>query len=280
MHRANEVRPILAGLAALAEKYRCAVLCIRHLGKSQQDHAIYRGLGSIDFAAAARSVLLVGEDPTDKTRRRRVLAQSKMSLAAKGASLAFELRQEGFIWCGLSDVTAEALLAPPKTEEEKSALDEAADFLQEALAEGPRPADDVVKEARKAGISEITLKRAKKQLGIQALKDGDLNKNGKRAWRWHLPEGDQGDQKDEDDELPSKGISDDHLDPLTETVVGQGIQANLQDDHMIPLQDDPQSLAAQGFEVRRSRGSFQEPLEEVLQDEDDHLADSREVDEI
>ena len=75
MHRANEVRPVLAGLAALAEKHKFAALCIRHLGKSGQDRVIYRGLGSIDFAAAARSILLVGQHPDDE--RRRVLAQQK-----------------------------------------------------------------------------------------------------------------------------------------------------------------------------------------------------------
>ncbi|BAF61058.1 MAG: AAA family ATPase [Pelotomaculum sp.] len=132
MHRANEVRPVLAGLAALAERYKCAALCIRHLGKSQQDRAIYRGLGSIDFAAAARSILLVGQHPDDEHRR--VLAQSKNSLAAKGVSIAFELREDGFFWCGLSDITVEALLAVPRSEEEKSAVDEAAGFLREALA--------------------------------------------------------------------------------------------------------------------------------------------------
>jgi RecA-family ATPase len=56
MHRANAVRPVLAGLANLAEEFKTAVLLIRHLGKSQQDRSIYRGLGSIDFVAAARSV--------------------------------------------------------------------------------------------------------------------------------------------------------------------------------------------------------------------------------
>jgi RecA-family ATPase len=53
IYRANEVRPILVGLAALTEKYKCAVLYIRHLGKSQQDRVVYRGLGSIGFSATA-----------------------------------------------------------------------------------------------------------------------------------------------------------------------------------------------------------------------------------
>lgn len=90
MHRANEVRPILSGMANLAERYHCAVLTIRHLGKSQQDRAVYRGLGSIDFAAAARSILLAGQDPNDKNKR--VLARieklrAELSGANKGSKL-------------------------------------------------------------------------------------------------------------------------------------------------------------------------------------------------
>src|SRR5262249_10944525 len=59
MYRANEVRPLLAELVLLAEQYACAIVCVRHLSKHPQSRALYRGLGSIDFTAAARSVLLV-----------------------------------------------------------------------------------------------------------------------------------------------------------------------------------------------------------------------------
>ncbi|MEW5934471.1 MAG: AAA family ATPase, partial [Bacillota bacterium] len=54
--RAEQVRPVLARVGELAARFRCAVLLIRHLSKAGKDRAIYRGLGSIDFSAAARSV--------------------------------------------------------------------------------------------------------------------------------------------------------------------------------------------------------------------------------
>ncbi|HAG08608.1 MAG TPA: hypothetical protein DCK87_03450 [Desulfotomaculum sp.] len=184
MHRANEVRPVLAGLGALAEKYKCAVLCIRHLTKTQQERAIYRGLGSIDFAAAARSILLIGQNPSDKNRK--VLAQSKNSLAPKGNSLAFELEDNCFFWCGLSDVTADALLAPAKSEEEKSAVAEAVEFLQEALADGPVASNEIIKEAKKAGIADKTLYRAKTQLNVHAKRIGEKGKRGGGIWHWYL----------------------------------------------------------------------------------------------
>ena len=60
----------------------------------------------------------------------------------------------------MADVTAEALLAAPRTEEEKSAVDEAADFLRQTLASGPRSAREVIKEAVGLGINEKSLRRA------------------------------------------------------------------------------------------------------------------------
>jgi len=69
MHRSNETRPVLDEMAVLAEEFKCAIVCIRHLGKSGRDRAIYRGLGSIDLSAAARSILIIGEDPSDPVKR-------------------------------------------------------------------------------------------------------------------------------------------------------------------------------------------------------------------
>ena len=60
MHRANEIRPIMKHISELAEKYKCAIILIGHMNKSSMGKSAYRGLGSIDFQAAARSVLIVG----------------------------------------------------------------------------------------------------------------------------------------------------------------------------------------------------------------------------
>ena len=60
MNRANEVRNMTKRLAALAEKYKCAIILIGHMNKAAGNKAAYRGMGSIDFYAVARSVLLVG----------------------------------------------------------------------------------------------------------------------------------------------------------------------------------------------------------------------------
>ena len=59
MNKANEVRPIFRRLAEVAERTGCAVILIGHLNKASGGQSAYRGLGSIDFRAAARSVLLI-----------------------------------------------------------------------------------------------------------------------------------------------------------------------------------------------------------------------------
>ena len=109
MHRANEIRPIMKRVAAMAEQNGCAVVLIGHMNKAQGLKAGYRGLGPIDFRAAARSVLLVGRSKDDPAVR--IVAQDKNSLAPEGRSIMFELGADsGFMWQGCCDVTVDDLL--------------------------------------------------------------------------------------------------------------------------------------------------------------------------
>lgn len=187
IHRANETRSLLATLAALVERHACAVLCIRHLGKRPKDRAIHRGLGSIDFAAAARSILLAAQHPEDP--RQRVLAHVKSSMAASGPSLRYELRDGSFAWKGRLEITPDALLAPYRSEEERSAGEEATDFLRGFLKDGAKRAKEVMREAKHAGITEITLRRAKQAIGVKARRqsvEGEEQEEG--VWVWRLPD--------------------------------------------------------------------------------------------
>lgn len=110
MHRANEIRPLMHRLAKLAEKYSCAVILIGHMNKNSGDKSSYRGLGSIDFQAAARSVLVVGRIKDDPTLR--VVCPTKSSLAPEGKAVAFRLDPEqGFQWVGQYDISADELLS-------------------------------------------------------------------------------------------------------------------------------------------------------------------------
>ena len=78
MNRANETRDITKRLGTIAEKTGCAVVLIGHMNKGSGAKAAYRGIGSIDFFAIARSVLLVARVPENPNRR--ALAQIKNNL--------------------------------------------------------------------------------------------------------------------------------------------------------------------------------------------------------
>ena len=135
MNRANEVRAILSQLGQIAGQYRCAIILVGHLNKAQGNKSNYRGLGSIDFQATARSVLIVGR--LKDNPQIRVMVQDKSSLAPEGEPIAFELGKEnGFRWLGHYDISVDDLLSGiPK--EKKS--EQAENLILEYLSKGKYP---------------------------------------------------------------------------------------------------------------------------------------------
>lgn len=187
IHRANECRAISAPLAAIAERQGCALLAVRHLGKSRGGgHALNAGIGSIDFAAAARSVLLVGRDPDDEAKR--AIVQTKNNLAPIGDAVGYKLEDGQFWWTGESNLTAGRILVAVADENERTALTEAVDFLRAALADGAREVDEVRSEARRAGVAEQTLRRARERLGLRAKREGLPGM--RQQFTWSLPDAD------------------------------------------------------------------------------------------
>lgn len=253
-HRANDVRPILAGLGSLAERYGTAVLCIRHLRKNGANRALYRGMGSIDFSAAARSVLLAGEKPDDPAQR--AVVHLKSSLAPKGASIEYTLGNGGFKWIGVSDLTADDLLRPGISFEDRTALNEAREFLWDALAAGPAPVNDIKKQAKAEGISEKTLRRAKRKLGVRShrrsVPGGD---RGKGEWIWSV---------DAQDSHESGGGALGHVEERKGTEVPSPVTAELQDGHRGHVEEcggtpdsSPKTAELQGG--RASRPGIRQP---------------------
>jgi hypothetical protein len=187
IHRANECRAISAPLAAIAERCGCALVAVRHLCKSRGGgHALNAGIGSIDFAAAARSVLLAGKDPDDETKR--AVVQTKNNLAPLGPALGYKLEDGQFWWTGESDLTAGRILAAATDEEGRSTLTEAVDFLRASLSCGEREVREVQADARSAGISGATLRRAREHLHIKARRSGPVGQP--QQFYWSLPAND------------------------------------------------------------------------------------------
>lgn len=108
MNRANEARDMTKRLGVLAEKYKCAIILIGHMNKASGNKAAYRGMGSIDFFAVARSVLLVGRVEGEPNIR--AVVQIKNNLAQFGHPKAFELMESGFKWLGDYEITADEVL--------------------------------------------------------------------------------------------------------------------------------------------------------------------------
>jgi hypothetical protein len=178
-HKANEVRSLLAPLAALAESYKTSILAIRHLNKGTAK-AAYRGQGSVDFLAACRSAFLAGEDPENPGQK--VLCHIKANLGPKTSSLTYTIDEGRFLWGEESALTAEQVLAVPADISERSKLDEAKVFLQDVLSDGPIASAEVEKDAKGAGIASATLKRARAALGIKPTK---ASFGG--GWLWSRP---------------------------------------------------------------------------------------------
>ena len=176
MNRANEARDMTKKLGALAEKTKCAIILIGHMNKASGNKAAYRGMGSIDFFAVARSVLLVGR--VEGETNTRAVVQIKNNLAAFGHPKAFALSEEGFQWIGDYEITVDEVLggiAPKanKMELAKQMLRELAETQSAVLS------NEIFDRADELGISKRTLENAKKELGIRARKINN-------AWYWEL----------------------------------------------------------------------------------------------
>jgi hypothetical protein len=184
-NRDSALRNVLTPLAALAEKYKVAVVVIRHLTKGSRERAIYRGQGSIAYVAAARTALLVAKNPNDESER--VIVCIKNNLVEHPTAIAFEISNGMFVWKGESKLTADDLLAAPSGGDGSNAVDDAQDFLLEALAGGSRPVKDIEKEGKSLGHSMASLRRAAKVLRVISTRLGEAGKQGGDSWMWRLP---------------------------------------------------------------------------------------------
>ena len=183
MNNAGRMRQQLKKIADLAAKYNCAVVIVGHMNKASSEKNLYRGLGSIDITAIARSVLMISRDKTDSSIR--YMFPVKSSLAPEGSSIAFRLdKKYGVKW--LDNYT------PTNNEQEKYTIDKSKQSLaerviSEMLEEYDIRSKDILNKLKVMGISERTANGAKSRLGITSYrKDG--------VWYWHLD--DNSDEKE------------------------------------------------------------------------------------
>lgn len=185
MHRANEIRPVLKHLGIIAEKHNCAIILIGHMNKASGSKSTYRGLGSIDIQATARSVLLVAR-LRDKPNIR-IMAHDKSSLAPTGDAIGFEITEDnGMVCIGPYDITIDELLSGNEGRGKKK-LDIAENFIKEYFGTNKViPSNEIMMEAAKRSIKRNTLLSAKKKLGITS--DKEKADDGTIYWTWVMPE--------------------------------------------------------------------------------------------
>ena len=203
-HKNTEVRRALQPLVDLAAQLDAAVLGISHFAKGGAGKdPTERVVGSVAFSAVARVVMCAAKVKSDDGEDRRLLARSKSNIGPDDGGFEYALEQvelhahPGILasrvtWGGAVEGSARELLADAETDtppdEESSALDDAIEFLRSELSAGPKSAKAIFGEARNAGHSERTVKRAKASLQAESRKE-------KSGWVWALVPNDGKDAK-------------------------------------------------------------------------------------
>src|SRR5690606_24352430 len=99
-------------------------------------------------------------------------------------TVGFDIVDGQFLWAGESDLSADRMLAPATGDEERSAIEEATDWLAATLEGGDWvPAAEILSAARRDGISERTLHRAASRLKIEKSRRGV---GRAKPWYWRL----------------------------------------------------------------------------------------------
>jgi len=191
-HNNAETRGLLAPLAKLAADLGVAVVLVTHLNKSGGGKALYRAIGSIAFAAAARCAYAVCKDSENPARR--LFLPTKNNLGPDHSGLAYTLGMGPdsttipvVLWEreAVTDSADEAMggAEKPQDAETKVERSEAEEWLSSLLAAGPVPSNTVKRRAAADGLSWRAVQRAKEAIGVRPSKAG-FAKDGE--WSWSL----------------------------------------------------------------------------------------------
>lgn len=191
-HKNAEIRALLSPLSDLASKHGTAMVCVSHLNKSGGGEALLRVTGSMAFVAAARAAFIVAKDKENETRRLFLPLKNNIGNDQTGLAFAVQPAQvtspaglietSRVLWeLEAVTVTADEVMTQQGDPEERSATDEAGDWLRDLLAAGSMKASEVQKEARQAGISDKALRRARERMGIKPHKSGFSG-----GWWWGI----------------------------------------------------------------------------------------------
>lgn len=175
INQSNETRAVLKKISRIAERTGCAIVVIGHLNKNGGSQSTYRGLGSIDIYAAARSVLLVGK--VSKEKDLRVVLQLKDSLAPAETPVAFRIVDGKLVWAGEYEITAEQLMSGSEGTKKETKLGMAERILRKLLTERKLMyVSDLEERLVRQGISARTARDARSKIEKELEYGWDGNK--------------------------------------------------------------------------------------------------------
>lgn len=184
MNSANDMRAEFNNLISVGHDTGCAIVIVAHMNKASDTSPLYRTNGSIDIAAAARSILAVARNPRSENIDERYLVQVKNNLARKGNAIIFEMCDKGVEFIEETEMTAEEVFnffsprmgRPNETELKVQSV------IKEMLKDGEVLAADCEAMLEAQGFKKSTIKKAKKNVGVISRKVGFV-------WYWSLPAG-------------------------------------------------------------------------------------------
>ncbi|WP_160255660.1 AAA family ATPase [Acinetobacter indicus] len=188
-NKATDVRRSLQVVVDFAQEFNCAVVGITHFAKGTSGSSpADRIIGSQAFTALARMVWSAAkrEDENDC-----ILVRAKSNISTLDGGIRYQIESETVLeniettktaWLGTIEGTAKELLNEAEsTEGSGSTVDLAKEFLIDLLSPVEKmPASEVQEEAKNAGYSVASIRRAKDNLNIKPFKEGS-------AWYWKLP---------------------------------------------------------------------------------------------
>lgn len=179
MLQAQSMRKELSEIARMAETTGCAAILVGHFTKSENKEDIYKGMGSADISAVARSILHIRR--LERSSPIRYLSQIKCNIAPEAGEYAFEITNLGEVrWIGpvdksdMDEINEEEKL---KRGEKRGAAER---DLQALLSRGDMEANEVLSKMYLKGYSDGTIRNVKKKAGVKSIKRRD------GRWVWHL----------------------------------------------------------------------------------------------
>lgn len=186
-NKGDEMRPIMEKIRRGAQDLGVAFVALGHVKKERVASVLDAFLGSVEMSNVCRSAMGAIADPDEEGTY--ILSQEKMNLGIKQPSLRYliegaeypyeedgltrTMKTSRIVLLGETDRSASEVMRESMTPDGGEAIREAKEWLADFLERhGKSPREDVFKAGKGDGISQASLKRAGKALGVKMTRSG------------------------------------------------------------------------------------------------------------